>query len=37
MTTEPQELRMVELARRLANVVRQGVVAEADFAGRGCG
>ena len=31
MTNEAQEFRIVELARRLANVVRPGVVAEADF------
>ena len=32
MTSEQQEFRLVELARRLANVVRPGVVAEADYA-----
>ena len=31
MTGEVQEFRIVELARRLANVVRPGVVAEADY------
>ena len=31
MQIEAQEFRLVELARRLANVVRPGVVAEADF------
>ncbi len=31
MQTEAQEFRLVELARRLANVVRPGVVAEADY------
>ena len=31
MQTEAQEFRLVELARRLANVVRPGVVAEVDF------
>ena len=32
MTSEVQEFRLIELARRLANVVRPGVVAEADYA-----
>ena len=32
MTDKMQEFRLVELARRLANVVRPGVVAEADYA-----
>ena len=31
MTGEEREFRLVELARRLANVVRPGVVAEADY------
>ena len=32
MTSEAQDFRLVELARRLSNVVRPGVVAEADYA-----
>ena len=32
MNSEVQEFRLVELARRLANVVRPGVIAEADYA-----
>ena len=34
MQSEQQDFRLVELARRLANVVRPGVVAEADYAAR---
>ena len=32
MTSEAQDFRLVELARRLSNVVRPGVIAEADYA-----
>ena len=33
MTSEAQEFRLVELARRLANVIRPGVIAEVDYRG----